>query len=194
VLNLWEPNEQTISFIRGANSKMIAEVGVYEGHTSREIAKYLNGSGELHLFDFYDRVEEVRKKIEADGFKNVRAFGSTYKLLDSYNWHLAKLIQQHSAPIYDYIYLDGAHTFPIDALTFFLCDQLLKLGGYIDFDDYDWTLAKSPSMNPEKFPLTAKCYTQEQIEAHQVEMVINLARHTGRYSEAVQNKIFRKEK
>lgn len=104
----------------------------------------MNGSGELHLFDFYDRVEEVRKKIEADGFKNVRAFGSTYKLLNSYNWHLAKLIEQHSAPIYDYVYLDGAHTFAIDALTFFLCDQLLKLGGHIDFDDYDWTLASTP--------------------------------------------------
>jgi hypothetical protein len=41
---------------------------------------------------------------------------------------------------HDYVFLDGAHTFAIDALTFFLTDRLLKIGGHFDFDDYSWKL------------------------------------------------------
>src|SRR5262249_44154393 len=156
------------------------------GHTSLELAKALNGSGELHLFDYYDRVDAVKEKIAEAGFHNVKTYGSSYKLLDSYNWHLAKLIETTNEPIFDYIFIDGAHTFAVDALTFFLGDRLLKVGGYMDFDDYGWTLASSPSLNPERFPLTAKLYTREQIDAEQVRMIVDLlVRKEGKYAEIV---------
>ena len=186
-------NSETVSFARSTDARMIAEIGIYQGHTSMEFAKYLDGAGELHLFDYADRVETARRKIAAAGFENVKTYGSSYKLLDSYNWSLAKLIEQHGKPIYDYIFLDGAHTFAIDALTFFLADKLLKVGGHIDFDDYDWTLGGSPSLRPERFSLTGKMFTREQIDAKQVEMIVELlVRRSGRYSEVVENKIFRK--
>ena len=188
-----EANAGTVSFVRSTGARMIAEIGIYQGHTSLEFAKYLNSAGELHLFDYADRVETVRKQIAAAGFQNVKTFGASYKLLDSYNWCLAKLIEQHSDPIYDYIFLDGAHTFAIDALTFFLADKLLKVGGHIDFDDYYWTLGKSPSLRPEMFPLTGKMFTREQIDAEQVKMIVELlVRRSGRYDEVVENKIFKK--
>ena len=97
----------------------------------------------------------------------------------SYNWQLAKLVAANDGPIFDYIFLDGAHTFAVDALTFFLCDKLLKIGGYIDFDDYNWTLRASPSLRPERFPLTAKLYTREQIDTPQVKMIIDLLVRKG---------------
>jgi Methyltransferase domain len=186
-------NVETVNLIRDTKSQMVAEIGIYEGHTSLEIAKVLNGSGELHLFDYQDRVDDVGRKIERAGFKNIRTFGSSYKLLDSYNWQLAKLIEANDLPIYDYVFLDGAHTFAIDALTFFLADRLLKTGGYFDFDDYYWKLGSSPSLSPEKFPLTAKLYTGEQIDVCQVEMIVRLlVRKSGRYREVVENKAFQK--
>jgi hypothetical protein len=190
---VFEANQETVSYIRETGSRFVAEIGIYEGHTSLEIAKVLNGAGELHIFDFQDRVDAVGRKISAAGYHNVKGFGSSYKLLDSYNWQLAKLIEISNEPIYDYVVIDGAHTFAVDALTFFLTDRLLKIGGHMDFDDYDWTLAGSPSLCPERFPLTRKLFTREQINAQQVKMVVDiLLRKSGRYTEIVSNKIFKK--
>ena len=39
-------------------------------------------------------------------------------------------------PIFDYVFIDGAHTWMLDALAFLLVDRLLRVGGYVDFDDY----------------------------------------------------------
>lgn len=158
-----------------------------------EFAKFLNGEGELHLFDYEDRVRSVAIALEHAGFRNVRVFGSSYKLLDSYNWSLAKLLEKNAGPIYDYVFIDGAHSWAVDALTAFLADRMLKVGGYLDFDDYDWTFGASPSCNPSVFPLTRKLYTAEQIESKQVKMIVDLIiRRDPRYQEVVANKIFQK--
>jgi len=187
------PNTKTIDFIRQTHCRMIAELGIYEGHTSMEFAKYLNGEGSLHLYDFHDRVRIVAAKLERKGFHNVQSFACSYRYRDSYNWALGKAIATHGKPIYDYIFLDGAHDWAIDALATLLCDRLLKVGGYIDFDDYGWTLAGSPSLNPHVFPQTAKLYTKEQIETQQVKMVVDfLIKRDPRYREVVENKIFQK--
>lgn len=188
-----QANSYTIDFLRGTQCRVIAEIGVYKGHTSREIAKWLDGAGELHLFDFHDKVEAVAAELAESGYFNVRTFPSTYKLLDSYNWPLAKLLEEHTEPIYDYVFIDGAHTWAVDALATLLADRLLKPGGYLDFDDYDWTLAESPSLAPKVFPLTANLYTPEQIAARQVEMICELLiRRDDRYEEVAPNKIWRK--
>lgn len=192
-VSVYAPNSETVEWVKKTNSKMVAEIGIYQGHTSIEISKILPEDGELHLFDFHDRVDAVGAKVEKAGFKNVKRFGCSYKLLDSYNWPLAKLIESNPSPVYDYMFLDGAHTFAIDALTFFLADQLLKINGHMDFDDYAWTLGGSPALRPERFPLTAKLYTREQIDAQQVRMIVDLlVRKSGRYEEVVKDKIFRK--
>lgn len=103
------------------------------------------------------------------------------------------LLASQTAPIYDYIFLDGAHTWAVDALTTFLADRLLRPGGYLDFDDYDWSLGNSPTLKPSAFPLTKKLYTDEQIAAKQVKMVVELiVRRNPSYREVVPNKIFQK--
>lgn len=192
-VSVHSPCKDTVDFINKTQCSRIAEFGIYKGHTSLEFAKFLNGRGELHLFDFEDRVAEVAKDLAYKGYKNVKTFGSSYKLMDSYNWSLAKVLEQNPQPIYDYIFLDGAHTWAIDALTVFLADRLLKIGGYLDFDDYNWTLCASPSQGPKVFPLTAKLYTDEQINTEQVRMIIDLViRRDPRYSEVVPNKVFQK--
>lgn len=190
---VFAPNQQTLDFINGTNCRAIAEIGIFKGHTSLEFAKFLNGRGELHLYDYDDRVTEVSGKLAQAGFINVQGFGCSYKLLDSYNWALGKTIEANPSPIYDYVFIDGAHNWAVDALTTFLVDRLLLVGGYIDFDDYDWTFENSPSMNPSVFPLTARMYTEEQIAAKQVKMIVDLiVRRDPRYKEVVPNKIFQK--
>jgi predicted O-methyltransferase YrrM len=185
--------KQTVDFIKTTKCRNIAEVGVYRGETSVELARFLNNEGTLHLFDFHDAVERVHAELLAKGFRNVMAFGSSYKIMDSYNWQFANLIEKHEEPIYDYVFLDGAHVWAVDALAVFLIDKLLKVGGYMDLDDYDWSLADSPSLNPVSFPMTKKRYTDEQINAKQIKMVIDLLiKRDRRYQEVVPNKIYRK--
>ena len=192
-LDVHGPNTATLEFLAQVDVKAIAEIGIYRGMTSERLAEYLGGEGELHLFDFDDVVEPVAARLKAAGFDNVSAHGNSRKLLDSYNWSLMKLLREHEDPIFDYVFLDGAHTWGVDGFAFFLIDRLLRPGGYLDLDDYGWSLGRSPTMRPTVLPITAELYTDEQIEARQVALVVDLLiRRDERYEEVVPQRIFRK--
>jgi predicted O-methyltransferase YrrM len=190
-----QPNRRTVELIAELRPKMVAEIGIYRGHTSREIVKHLPDGGQLHLYDFDDTVRTVADQLAADGYGDrVVRHGNSSKTLDSYNWSLMRTLEQHPQPIYDYVFIDGAHTWHHDALAFLLVDRLLKPGGHVDFDDYGWTLRGSPSLNPEAFPKTADWYTDEQIDTKQVELVVELlVRRDRRYVEVVRDKVFQKK-
>lgn len=69
----------------------------------------------------------------------------------SYTWELMKIIDRQTIdgrckPIFDLVYIDGAHNFEIDCCAFFLADKLLRPGGYVLFDDLNWTYNKSPAL------------------------------------------------
>jgi hypothetical protein len=187
------PNAKTMEFLSSTDSRTIAEIGVDQGATSEAILDWLDGRGVLHLFDFDDRLSSVAEHLRGKGLTNFVTHGNSRRMLDSYNWSLMTLLQESPAPFFDYIYLDGAHTWPIDALAFFLVDLLLKPGGYIDFDDYYWTIDGSPTVNPRVYPRMREMYTDEQMQTRQVASIVELlVRRPGRYEEVVPNKIFRK--
>ena len=70
----------------------------------------------------------------------------------SYNWWLKKQIAArtdaagNAEPVYDLVYLDGAHTWDIDGLAAILVEKLLKPEGWLVLDDMDWTHATSPTL------------------------------------------------
>ena len=174
------------------NLLKFAEFGVWKGGTSGQLARFLNNNGELHLFDYHDTVSNLSGRLKDAGFKNVIPWGCSYRYLDSYNWSLRNLIEQQRDLRFDYIYLDGAHTWAIDALTFFLCDTLLNVGGYMTFDDYHWRLRGS-SLDPVRVPLTAELYTDEQVDDLQVKAIVDLlVRRRGNYREIVKDRLFQK--
>lgn len=180
--------------VQRSGARVIAEIGIYEGATSERLARIAGErEGQLHLFDFEDRVDAVATRLARAGYPGIVSHPNSRKLLDSYNWSLMKVIAQHEQPIFDYIFVDGAHLWSIDGLTFFLADRLLKPGGHLDFDDYTWSLAASETMNPRVLPVTAELHTQEQIDAQQVALVVDLlVRGEGRYEEVVAQKVYRK--
>lgn len=185
------PNQRTVRQIAETDARDVAEIGVYRGDTSLEILKVISPrGGRLEIFDFADTVRRVSKRLHAAGYMNVAAYGNSYAYLDSYCWNLGKLL--HAGPRWDYVFLDGAHTWAVDGFAFLLCDRLLRPGGHIDFDDYHWTLGKSPSLRPSKFPLTRKLYTPEQIDTAQVEFVVHRLVEPLGYIEVVPRKIYRK--
>ena len=104
-----------------------------------------------------------------------------------------RLLIANPLPIYDYIYLDGAHTWDVDGLAFVLLDRLLKPGGYLDLDDYGWTISGSPALNPSVCPDVLRWFTEEQIRTSHITLVVELlVKRDRRYQEVVRNKIFQK--
>jgi predicted O-methyltransferase YrrM len=187
------PNEGTVEFFKSTDSRVYAEIGVYKGYTAAKIAEHLDGDGEVHLFDYEDRLAESVSLVRETNHPNVVEHPNSRLIMDSYNWSLMRLLDRRPEPVFDYVFLDGAHTWALDALAFMLVDRLLKPGGHVDFDDYSWTLAGSPSMKPEVFPDVLRLYSREQVDERQVALVVDLlVRRDPRYEEVVENKIFRK--
>jgi predicted O-methyltransferase YrrM len=192
-LHVVGPNNRTLEFFAGTGCRRYAEVGVYKGDTAMRVAELLAGDGELHLFDYEDRLAPVIERLREAGHQNVVAHPNSRRLMDSYNWSLMRVLADHQRPVFDYVFLDGAHTWALDALAFCLIDRLLCEGGYVDFDDYVWTLGGSPSMRPEVFPDVRRLYSDEQIGSAQVALVVDLlVRRDPGYQEVVPNKVFRK--
>ena len=167
-----------------------AEIGIYQAATAHAVLRQF-ANAQVWLFDFDHTIDAARLRLAEYGDR-VRYYGNTSRHLDSYNWPLMKIIAQTPEPVLDYVYLDGARTVAVDALAFFLCDKLLKPGGYIEFDDYAWRLRGS-SMDPTKVPVIGEQYTDEQIDSRQIKMIVDiLVRPDKRYREIKANRIFRK--
>jgi len=175
-----------------------AEIGVGKGDTVLKICESLKPNSSIHLFDFEERVNEVLKEIELafPGKFKVYRYGNSHKLRDSYCWSLVDLISKNPGnEIFDYVYIDGAHDLTIDGFSFYLVDILLRKGGYIEFDDYRWTILKSPSVNPKMKPQNAEEYTEKQLATPHIELIINnLVKPHVNYEEIVENRVYRKIK
>lgn len=185
----------------------IAEIGIGAGATTYSLAKLFASTGEIHIFDFESQVMPIKKMINLEGYNNVVPHGNTFKIYDSYNFHLFHILEEKGCGYFDYVYLDGAHTFPHDCLAFFLCDMLLKTGGYIEIDDYAWTLQghingsrslydKEDDHDPffHKFAkLAIDGYTEKERGARQIAYIVDtIVPLTGRYHEVVSKRIFKK--
>lgn len=67
----------------------------------------------------------------------------------SYTWRLMKFLEEDPQPKFDLCYLDGAHNWFVDGFAFYLVHLLLKPGGWIIFDDLDWSYAASSLKHEE---------------------------------------------
>lgn len=186
-------NQTTLYYINHFQPRVIAELGIYKGDTSIQIARMMQEwNGALHVFDFEHRIAEFRERVSKEELRGVVYHPNSDKYQDSYCWSLAKYVSSE-ATTFNYVFIDGAHTWNIDALAFLLVDRILRQGGIVDFDDYHWTIEASPSMNPNAWPIANDLYTAEQMKIRQVKMIIDkLVRLDPRYVELFPNKVFQK--
>jgi len=164
---------------RPADSVVYYEVGVGIGATVSEVAKIMNNMGSIILFSLERELRELGNDLVQLGFNNVDAsWGSPSKTYSGYHFQLAKAYIGKKIPMFDLAYVDGGHVFHLDAPAACVLKELCKPGGYILFDDYNWTIARSPSMNPESRPETAMQYDSEQIAEAHVKMVCKVIMDT----------------
>lgn len=154
------------------DAPVVAEIGTGVGATTKAIVERLDHRGRLLIFDFHDRVDELVLDFQRLGYANIEPHGNTRLQNDNYNWNLAKLALQarETGPMLDFAFLDGAHTFTVDAPATMLLKELLRPGGYLLFDDLLWTMATSPTLKEK----SAKLYPPEQTETPHIKMVCDL--------------------
>lgn len=173
-----------------------AEIGVYEGDTAHEVAHALEPGATMQLFDFDFRLKEVEHGLKQDEILaekdiTVRLTPNTDLIYDSYNWSLAKAMMEGIS--YDFVFIDGAHTWHHDGMAFMLADKMLRPGGLMVFDDTNWAIGLSKTMCPDIYPEVIEQYTEEQITALQVKMIIELlVMPDPRYEEVIKYFAYRK--
>ena len=129
------------------------ELGFYHGVSSAYIAAALQdlGGGSLTTIDRCDdvgigirnlspNIGEVLAKLALQDYVTY-FFEPT-----SYLWRLMRMLEDDARPRFDFCYIDGAHSWFVDGFAFFLVERLLRPGGWILFDDLDWTYEDSESL------------------------------------------------
>jgi hypothetical protein len=178
-----------------SGSPRYAEIGIGIGATALEVCRLFENRGEVHLFDFEAKVSAVVADLCSRGFTNVKPHPNARLHWDSYVWSLINCLATKGEGYFDYIYVDGAHTVFHDLPAYIVAKKLVKEGGLLDFDDYNWSFGASPTMNPEKAPWVKQCMTPEQIAAPQVKMIIDLFVEDDPELEQVKpKKVYRKQK
>lgn len=132
-------------FIRNHNCRNILELGFEHGVSSCYLAAALDeiGQGKLTTIDL-ESARSVKPNIESLLNKlNLTSYVDIYYEPTSYIWRLMKFIEKKPDPMFDFCYLDGAHSWFVDGFAFFLVDKLLTPGGWIILDDVDWTFSTS---------------------------------------------------
>lgn len=153
-----EQATRMIDFMREHRLKDVLELGFYQGVSSCYIAGAAKEmGGRLSTIDFpyaADRSPNITQLLEACGLTDtVDVFFEPA----GFNWRLMRMIEEGKGPRFDLVYLDGGHTWDATGFAFFLVDKLLRPGGWLIFDDIDWSYATSSKFknDPEilrKFP------------------------------------------
>ncbi|WP_457093958.1 class I SAM-dependent methyltransferase [Microvirga sp. P5_D2] len=86
----------------------------------------------------------------------------------SYTWHLMRNLEAYVLEPFEFVFIDGAHTWDTDGFAFFLVEKVLRPGGWILFDDLDWSYSKSPAALQKEF---VRSMTDEQKNTAQIRQV-----------------------
>lgn len=146
-----ERGREIYDFVREREPKSVLELGFAHGVSSCYIGAALkaNGRGTLTTIDLESarqRQPDISTLLAQTGLQDwVRPIHTP----TSYTWELMRLLDDgaNNEQPFDFAFIDGAHSWFVDGFAFFLVDRLLKPGGWILFDDLDWTYSTSRTMH-----------------------------------------------
>ena len=102
----------------------------------------------------------------------------------TYNWRLRAFLRMDPRPAFDLCFIDGAHTWETDALAFLLSVQLLQGGGFIIFDDLNYSFDKSPWWQQRRSAELATLPIDERSTSHVREILELLVKPHPEIAEA----------
>jgi predicted O-methyltransferase YrrM len=143
-----ERGEEVYRFIREQRPRDCLELGVGHGVGALYIGAALEANQHGTLTSV-DRLSARGRHPQADELIEQAGLGNRVNVVyeeTSYTWFLHDKLRAQLAgdgeieARYDFIFIDGSHTWDVDALAFSLADRLLRRGGWMLFDDLDWKL------------------------------------------------------
>lgn len=160
----------------------VLEVGFFQGKSSAYIAAVLEEMGAGHLTTIdrehaRDKSPNIHDCLERTGLSHrvTPVFAER-----SYTWEMARMIEARPRPQFDLCYFDGGHTWDMTGFGLLLVDMLMRPGGWIVFDDVDWTIEGSIAQAPGRKASQFDRYSDDEKSAKPVRMVVErLAPHLG---------------
>ncbi len=121
------------------------ELGFAWGVGALYIASALeaNGGGRLTSVDMPYEARRAEVGIDLVGRAGLSERVEVVLEEGGYNWFLHRKLKEQLRdgvlePVYDFVFLDGAHTWLEDGLALLLLERLVKPGGWIHLDDLAW--------------------------------------------------------
>lgn len=138
------------SFITENHCSDILEIGFFHGKSSAYIAAIIEDIGHGHLTTI-DKT--TARKMTPNIVGVLEQAGLSHRVTPifaerSHTWELGKMIRAEQRPQFDLCYFDGGHTWDVTGFGFLLVDMLLRPGGWIIFDDLDWTISHTIARHP----------------------------------------------
>jgi predicted O-methyltransferase YrrM len=145
----------------------ILELGIGHGTATCYIAAALDelGGGQVTSVDllgvqFSPSAEQQLASLGLERFVQI------FRMQTGYTWFLHDEIRNQSTggncqPKFDLCIIDGPKNWTIDGCAFFLVEKLLKPGGWIIFDDYNWTYAGADSKRTSTDGITHRLLSEE---------------------------------
>jgi len=167
-----EEGEFVFDFITGHKLTNCLELGFYHGVSSAYIAAALHemGTGKLTTIDTI-KVHQLQPNIESIISElGLQKYVKYYFEPNSYTWRLMKFLRKKNFKNFDFCYIDGGHTWDTTGFAYFLVSRLLKPGGWLIFDDLNWTHQNPAVSHTDKVKAMAK----DEQKAAQVGLVYDL--------------------
>ena len=165
-----EQGREISDFIRKNELRNCLELGFAHGVSTAYIAHAVKSLGNGRVVTI-DR-EEARQRDPNISVVLSRAgvpddVVEVYFEPKSYNWRLMRFLEEGRAGTFDFVYVDGAHTWEVDGLATYLALILLRPGGWILFDDLNWSFEKS-TINNEPWVQALPKDERETAQVHKV--------------------------
>lgn len=155
-------------FIRTHDLRDLLELGFFHGKSTAYMAAILEELGRGHITTMDLEAAKKRRPPIARVLSELRLTHRVTPVYShrSFTWDLRGLLAESPGPRFDFCYIDGAHTWDGTGFSFLLVDLLLKPGGWVVFDDLDWSIVKSRAAmkNMDRYA----AYSDEEKNAKQV--------------------------
>lgn len=164
------------------NVTNILELGIAHGTATCYMAAALKeqGRGKITAVDLLavkDHFQpSAEEQIRLQGFTDI---AKVKRMHTGYTWFLHDDIVKNTKDnvcheVYDLCIIDGPKNWTIDGAAFFLVDKLLKKGGWIIFDDYNWTYAQANGKHEATDGITHRKLSKNEQETPHIKQVFEL--------------------
>lgn len=178
-------------FIIKNNIQNVLELEIAHGTATCYMAAALDegGKGHIDAVDLLSVKDHFKPSAQEQLCKaGLNKYVDIHHMKTGYNWFLHDEIKKNTVnnicrEKYDLCIIDGPKNWTIDSSAFFLVDKLLKEGGYIIFDDYNWTYGEANSRRKSTDGILHDSLSEDELSLPHIKEIYELlVRQHANYS------------